>query len=199
MKKYIVLVFVLPTILHAQELDTLATDSLEKVPPPYYAGIYLVPGGEWSPHTGGYNASASLGVGMQYERWFLNISINEFQGEVEAFVVFPNVFSLKYRYREALLGYTFLSHEWFSGNLIAGMAAGDMVWTNKETNEDFLRDEFTMLKGGILISLDKFRYAKPYVILGYQQAHGIELPRLENDDFSGIFLAVGLRIGYFNQ
>jgi len=52
MKKYTVLVLMLPAILQAQELDTLAADTLEKLPPPYFGGIYLVPGGKVSRHTG---------------------------------------------------------------------------------------------------------------------------------------------------
>ena len=76
---------------------------------------------------------------------------------------------------------------------------GDMVWEDLDTQTDFLRDKFTVVRMAVLVELDKIRYVKPYLMAGYQKMNDLSLALVSNEDFSGLFFGLGVRIGYFNQ
>jgi len=204
MKKFLGLLILISTFSYSQDLDTLALDSVgidtvEQLPPAHYVGAYGVAQIKLSPHLGGYNAASALGLGIQYDKWSLSVIRQEFIGNIEAFVVFPNVFELKYQYLGPTVGFEFQGNEVVSSQLVFSHQWGDMTWVNLETNEDFVRDRFSISSIGIDIDIDKFRYAKPYLNIGYQRMNNLELERVNNEDFSGFFVVFGIRAGYFNQ
>ena len=192
-------------IASAQELDSAAVDTLGvdldtvDVAPPYYLGVYFEGGVSFDPSVPDRNPLSAIGVGIQYERWLLSISRYNFLSEIISVVVFPNVFELNYRFGGANIGYQFYQQEWVNAVLSAGYYKGDMTWRNFQDGEDFLRDEFDLLKFSLKVEMEKFRYAKPHVSIGYQQMSEIDLSLVEGNNFSGLFFAVGVRIGYFNQ
>lgn len=192
-------------IASAQKVDSAAVDTLSvdldtvDIAPPYYLGVYLEGGVSFDPSVPDRNLLSTVGVGIQYKRWLLSASRYDFQEEVKSLVVFPNVFELKYRFGGANIGYQFYRQEWINAALSVGYYKGDMTWRNLQDGEDFLRDEFDLVKFSLKVEMEKFRYAKPQISIGYQQMSDIDLSRVEGDSFSGLFFGVGVRIGYFNQ
>jgi len=80
-----------------------------------------------------------------------------------------------------------------------GYYQGDMTWRNLVDQEDFLRDEFQMVKVGLRGEYLKVRFIKPYIEAGYQQMRGLNLAETDAGRFSGFHFGVGVRVGYFNQ
>ncbi len=183
----------------AQEQDSVSIDTVEVEPPPYYLGVYLKGGISLEPSIPNHNIFSVLGVGLQYERWILGFSRNDFQGSVQSFVIFPNTFELKYRYGGVAIAYQLYQKNWVNFLVKAGYYQGDMVWRNQEDGQNFLRDEFNLMKLGVVGEIEFFRYVKPQIWLGYQKMNNLDLSRVRENDFSGLFVAVGIRMGYFNQ
>ena len=183
----------------AQELDSVAVDTVNVEPPTHFLGAYLTGGISWEASAPNHNIFSVFGVGIQYERWMLGFSRNDFQGSVESFVIFPNTFELKYRYGGVDLGYQLNQKSWMSVIAKVGYYRGDMVWRNQEDGQNFLRDEFSLVKLGLMGELAKMKYIKPSLSAGYQKMNGLNLARVASSDFSGLFIVAGIRIGYFNQ
>ncbi len=205
-KRTICVIFILPFLGYTQEVDSLSTDSLalaldtvEIAPPPYYLGVYLEGGISIEPSAPDRNVMAYWGGGMQYQKWAVGFSIYEFQGSFESFVIFPNVFDLKYRYGGPNIGYYFFMNRKINISANISYLRGDMIWRDKEDGQDFFRDEFDMLKAGLKFEFGKIRYLKPYVSVGYQRIRNLELTGLMADDFTGVNYSIGIRLGYFNQ
>lgn len=208
MKKFLKLLVFVSNAAFSQDLDTLSVDTLamdtagldsvEKVAP-YYAAAYLMGEVRIAPHFEGTNIATGLGIGIQYNRFQLGFEVYNFQGTIETLVIFPNVFSLDYKYAGPTVGFEVYDHKWFSVDLMASYRRGDMIWKEIESDTDFFRDEFDILSFKVSIDLDRFRYAKPYFTVGYQKTNNLILERVDNQEFTGIFFAIGMRIGYFNQ
>ena len=199
MKKILCLLVFMSSLASAQEVDSLAIDSLEKLPPPYYGGVYLLGGISFEPSTPERNFFGSVGIGVQYERWMLGFSRVDFLGTSQSLLIFPNVFELKYRYGGPHISFTFFQHEKVNMILQAEYYKGDLLWREVGEQQDFLRDEFALSKIGLTGELSVLRYIKPQLSIGYQQMYDLDLNSVREDDFSGLFLSVGVRLGYFNQ
>lgn len=199
MKKFLWILCFVSGFASAQELDTIAMDTSEIELPPYYLAVYIDGGASYEASTPRNNFFSIAGVGIQYERWVVGFNRYDFHGTIESFVVFPNTFELKYRYAGITLGYRLVKHDWYK--IFAGFSynRGDMVWRNQEDGQDFLRDEFNMIKLGLNAEFSNFKYARPYISAGYQKMQDLNISRLEESNFSGLFIAAGIRIGYFNQ
>lgn len=199
MKKILCLLVFISSFTFAQEVDSLAIDSLEKPPPAYYGGVYLVGGISFEPSAPENNFFGNIGAGIQYERWMIGFSRVDFLGTSQSLLVFPNVFELKYRYGGPHISFTFSQQEKVNILLQAGYYRGDLLWREVSEQQDFIRDEFSLTKIGLVGELSVFRYAKPRISIGYQQMKDLDLNGVKNDDFSGLYISVGLRLGYFNQ
>ena len=191
-----------------QDLDTLAMDSIAidtvtldsiKEPPPYYLGTYIALEAQFNPHYLGYNSAISLGIGAKYNRWIGEFNVVNFNGRIEEFLVFPNVFELDYRYGGPTIGYEVLDSDLVSWDLAASFLFGDIIWRNRRTREDFLRDKFSVMVLSTKVDLELVRFVKPYVEVGYQKANNLDLTLINSEDFSGLVLNFGIQIGYFNQ
>ena len=87
--------------LYSQELetfglDTLGIDTLSEEPPAHFIAVYTDYGLQLVPSISGYNFTTNPGFSFEYDRWLIGFSQTTFQGTVELFVVFPNVFELHY-------------------------------------------------------------------------------------------------------
>jgi len=204
MQKLCWVLLLVPFLSWSQEadstaMDTVAIDTTEKEPPPYYLGVYATGGGSFEPSGPGHNLVSTFGVGVQYERWAVEFSRHDFQGSLQAFVVFPNVFELKYRYGGAAVAYRFYENKKIGMWLRGQYMMGDMTWRNIEDGQDFLRDEFSLMKIGARGEFLKLKYVKPHVMVGYQKVRNLNLSGIAADAFSGLYFGLGIRVGYFNQ
>lgn len=193
------LLFICASQTFGQEMDTVAMDTLEKEPPAYYGGIYLKAGASVEPSARVYNAVAFGGVGIQYEKWLLEFTVHEYMGSFQTLVIFPNAFDLSYRYGGVSIGYQLHQTKWITLLANASFFRGDMIWNEVSTGRDFFRDEYNLWKGGVSIEMSRVRYAKLYLQSGYQKIQALDLEAVNSDDFSGIFISAGIRVGYFNQ
>ncbi|MEQ8627454.1 hypothetical protein [Ekhidna sp.] len=204
MQKLFWVLLLVPFLSLSQEMDTVvmdtaAIDTVETEPPPYYLGIYAIGGVSFEPSSPDYNLVSMLGGGVQYERWSLDFTIHDFKGTVQTFVVFPNVFDLNYRYGGPRVSYRFFDNDKVGLWINAGYYKGDMTWKNVEDGQDFLRDEFSMIKFGVVGEFLKLRYIKPCIAIGYQKMQDLNLSSVSEDSFSGAYIRLGGRIGFFNQ
>lgn len=199
MQKLFWIFFLISGVAAAQKLDSVGVDTIEVEPPPYYLGVFLEGGMSFESSVPDYNFFSLLGIGVQYEGWILSFSRYDFQGTIQSFVIFPNTFELKYRYGGANIAYQFYQKKWLNLIVSGGYYKGDMVWRNMEDGQDLLRDEFDLIKLGLRGEIGKFRYIKPHVSFGYQKMKNLNLSMVNESDFSGLFIAAGIRIGYFNQ
>lgn len=183
----------------AQEIDSLQVDTLEKAPPANYIGVYGSFDLQLTPNINKRNGVISPGFGLRYNKWVLGFSQTTFIGTTSNYVIFPNVFNLEYRHAGLEVGYEIYESQWMTIQVQASYRWGDMVWEDSETQADFLRDKFNMQRLAVVVEVDKIRYIKPYLIIGYQKMNDLSLARVSNVDFSGLFLGLGARIGYFNQ
>ena len=178
--------------------DTLLLDSIDE-PPPYLLGVYFFGEGQVGPHYGGYNLAATVGIGVQYERWMAEFSVTDFSGVNQEFLIFPRTFLLDYRYAGPSINYQLAKQEWFSIYTGASFFMGDMLWQEIFPAETIQRDEISILNLSAQLNLEKLRYIKPYVRFGYQRTNDLDLSLVNSSDFTGLVFVFGIQIGYFNQ
>ncbi|WP_436515551.1 hypothetical protein [Ekhidna sp. To15] len=199
MKKILWIILLIPSLASAQELDSLVTDTTEIEPPAYYLAVYVDAGASFEASAPESNFFSVLGIGAQYEKWMIGFYRYDFQGTSQSLVVFPNSFELKYRYAGVYLGYQFYQNELLNVSAGGSYNKGDAVWRSLEDGQDFLRDEFDLIKMRLKVEIGKIRYIKPHASIGYQKMRNLNLANLNESNFSGLFVAAGIRIGYFNQ
>lgn len=199
MKKLLWISLFISGLASAQQTDTLAVDTMEVEVPDHYFALFVDGGVSFEKSAPESNFFSVYGLGVQYDRFMVSFSRSDLQGTIQSLVVFPNVFELKYRYGGANLGYQFYQKDWLNMIVTAGYYKGDMVWSNTEDGQDFFRDEFDLLKFGLRGEVGAIRYIKPHLSIGYQKMTNLSINRLDQTDFSGLFVAVGIRFGYFNQ
>ncbi len=199
MKRLFWIMLLISGFASAQELDSLVADTTEIEPPPYYLGFYVDAGASFEASIPESNFFSVIGIGGQYQNWMIGFYRYDFQGTTKSFVVFPNSFELKYRYAGVYIGYQFYQNDLLNVSIGGSYNKGDAVWRSLEDGQDFLRDEFDLVKVGLRIEIGKIRYLKPHATIGYQKMNGLDLANVEESDFSGLFIAAGIRIGYFNQ
>ncbi|MFK7953420.1 MAG: hypothetical protein AB8B73_11285 [Ekhidna sp.] len=198
MKKILGLLVFISGLAMGQELDSVVIDTVKKVPN-YFGGVYLETGANLTPHPPGINLVSFIGGGIQYNRWSIGFRAYDFQGTIERFLIFPNIFELEYRYGGVLTSFDAVQSKWINASVTTSFYKGDMVWREILRREDFLRGKFNLWTLGAKVEMVRLRFLRPYINAGYQQMTGLELSGVENDEFSGFFYGVGLRIGFFNQ
>lgn len=185
--------------VYAQELDTLTLDSMNQEPPAYYGSVFLDAAGFLAPVPSGVNSVVTFGLGLQYNQWIIMFSQSNFKGVYQQYVIFPNVFGLRYRHAGPTLGYMIHRDQWLSFLVKASMQWGDMVWEETDSDTNYFRDTFHLFQGSFQVEVNKLRFVKPYGLIGYQLVNDLQLTGLNQNDFNGVYFGVGLRFGYFNQ
>lgn len=198
MRKILGLLVLISGLAFGQEIDTIAMDTVRQIPN-YFGGVYFEIGAKLAPNPPSINQTNFIGGGVQYNRWSVGFMVSNFQGTTERFVIFPNVFSLEYKYGGPNMSFDVIQSDWVRLATYASFELGDMTWRNESDDEDFLRSEFNMLTFGAKAEMSKLRFIRPYLNAGYQKMSALDLSGVEDEEFSGFFLGVGLRIGYFNQ
>lgn len=181
------------------ELDSLSADSVEKPLPAYYLGFYVDVGLLSAPTIPKRNIEREWVIGAQYNRWMIEGVLVDQLGGFDNVVVFPNIFSFRYRHAGIRLAYNFLQGKVVTLRGGVGIFAGDMLWEYKDTEVEFQRETFSAAKLHAALEYDKFRFVKPYVRLGYQRVFDVELLAASGSDFEGWNAKIGIRVGFFNQ
>ncbi len=199
MRKFLILFLFVTLGASAQELDSLATDSLIKEPPKHLVGGYFLIGFNQSPGPTGSNTLANFGIGMRYDKYEGGAIFSFVQDEYEKRLVFPNFFRLAYAHGGAYFAYHLIESKYINVAPQLSFQLGDLVWERLDTKEDFAREKFSLWQIGAKIETPFLRYVRPELILGYQSMSEIIIPELESQNFTGFFVGFNVKVGYFNQ
>lgn len=184
------------------EADTIPPEdstALEETKPFLPVEVYLEGVIVHAPTPKGHSFSSQLGVGLAYKRLSVGAFRSLFQGEYTSILIFPNEFELTYAHGGGYLGYKVLDKEPLEASIRVNFSQGDMVWERTGTNENFARDKFQLVKPEITLSLVPARLVKVYASVGYSKFTDLGLPSITSDDFSGLTLGLGLKLGYFKN
>lgn len=147
---------------------------------------------EWRPMTG-------FGIGVQYKSLLGGFKVHQFQGTVTSLLIFPNTFSLEYRYGAGYLGFQLLNIKIIELDLRCNYGRGDLVWQKESNDENFLRDEFSIFIPEIMVLYTPIEAIKLYCQVGYKQMSDLELAKLSNKNLSGFTFGIGLRCGIYQK
>lgn len=172
--------------------DTIAVKKKIKLPP---VGIYAEGMMIYAPTPGNYDLSRQLGIGISYRNVSLGAFYSLFTGEYNSILIFPNQFDLLYTHGGGYLEYIPLDNRYLETGLRVSFSMGDMLWEYTETKEDFVRDEFQVLKPEVVVRLVPWKFVKLIGALGYNAYNNLKLPSATSEDFSGLTLALGIQIG----
>ncbi len=168
---------------------------LKKMP----IGIYGEYSAELAPGPDRLYYANEMSIGISYGILSVSVFQNDFKDTYEQKLVFPNSFSLGYRYGGLNLGLRYVTIRNFESSLKFAYGKGDFIWSKKETDETFLRDKFSMLAGEIRVT---YRPIKPIGIFAkgtYRRMNELDLDGLERREFDGFGVGVGLSIGLYNE
>jgi hypothetical protein len=190
-------------VANGQETDTLSTDTVEVIEPVIvqktHWGLYLDYGLIQSPNPGGANNLEAIGGVIEYQRWAIGFYRAELVGDVFSVIIFPNVFGLEYTYGQVDVSFSPYQSKWVHGWLTASYGQGEMIWKNSASDEAFLGDTFNLQKLSAQVEFSYLGYVKPYIGFGYQNIGGLSIPSVEQNEFEGVFLMVGVKLGFVNK
>ena len=190
---FIYLLLMLPTILIAQQSDTL---EVKKWVPKNLLGFFGTAGMEVVPGFSDYSTLQAFGFGVRYKNLQVKVARRDFNGSVSARVVFPNRFNLDYRFTGVHLNYLRGKNKLRIGP-DAYYGIGDIVWILNDTGEIRFRDKINVFRLSLYGEFRLFRYAYAYSGAGYQLISKPQVPRIK-DNFNGLFIQLGLSIGYYD-
>lgn len=184
----------------AQETDTLQT---EPEPPKGFwqdiTSLYVGLGAEAGPTTNGIELSVQLQLGVEYKKFHLGFTTLDYIGNYEERIIFPNQFSMLYRHGGGYVGYDIWRSGFININGLLQLSHGDVVWRRESTGEISFRDKMTIWQPTLQAEINPGFLISGYVNVGYRQVNGLELPRINSDDFSGIVVQFGIRLGLFRK
>lgn len=196
--------------LFGQELDSLMTDSVTvdsvivdsvevKIPKTHWAAaleaVYTL-----APNPGGKNALVGLGGTLEYKKWSMAILAQQFNGEIISIIVFPNSFSLDYKYLEFSLGYNVFRSKLACAWVSTSYSSGEIIWRNVKTNEAFEKGKLDLVKFGGLLEFSGINIMRPFIHFGIQTAVSNPMVNdVDQSDLNGTFIGVGIKLGYFNR
>ncbi|MFZ9046167.1 MAG: hypothetical protein ACO2ZZ_09875 [Cyclobacteriaceae bacterium] len=162
-------------------------------------GLNAQIGRHYSPTPGGMQEGAWLSSGLFVKRWQAGVFISTYEETYQQMLIFPNQFDLNYLYSGCYLGYTFLQNRWFQSNLTLSIGRGDVLWERALTFENYFRDTFTMIHYMLEIEGTPIRFIRPLVQFSYRKMSSIQLPEIENKQFSGLSVIAGVRFGLYTK
>lgn len=199
MKKLSFLFLLFSSLLNAQELDSVMVDSIIVEEPKDLFGIYLSLGTTQTPDPVGSSSLGTFDVGIRYKNFESSFVFAAYEDGYQSRIIFPNDFDLLYAYGGGTFAYYLLNSQYYSVAPFVGIYSGDMVWERSDSKEDVFRDKFGLLQIGLKVESPFLRFIRPEFRIGYQAITNLELTGLNNKDFSGIFIGLNVKVGYFNQ
>jgi hypothetical protein len=199
---WFVLIMSMVQISLAQEV---AEDSVE-VQPRWYQnmdwtnlGVYAQADRQYAPTPAGQQLGIRLGTGLQIKRWNFDAFVTTYEDNYSQIIIFPNHFDMSYLYGGFALGFALLQNRWYQVNLNTAFGKGDILWEHSLTYENYFRDTFNMYHAGVEIEATPIRFIRPHVQVGYRKMSEINIPLLNHQDFTGLCLRFGLKIGVYTK
>lgn len=198
----LVLLTVCPRLMAQEQADSVAyqRDSVtvdEKSRSLLPLGIYAEGMADATPGPSEMLLCSQAGIGIQYKSLSGGVFISSYEGGYEQILVFPNTFELEYRFGGGYLGMRVFRYQGFEADLRLSYGQGDMVWKRADTRENFIRDEYSLLKPELVVSYSPFRYVKIFINSGYRKFYDLTLTNTAPEEFSGLCVGLGLKAGLF--
>jgi len=199
MRKFLVVFLFVSGSAFAQELDSLLTDTIPKLPPKHLIGGYVFAGLIGSPGPADISVLRTFGLGVRYDKLEAGFSFSAFNDDYVQRLIFPNFFSLIYAQGGAYFAYNLFESEYINAAPMIMLQMGDLVWERDDTKVDFASDRFRLWQFGLKVETPFLRYVRPEIVVGYQSMSEIVVPQLGSDQFTGLFVGFNVKVGYFNQ
>lgn len=187
-------------------VDSIPSDSVQEIPEAEEQSRWQLPFGifgeaymENVPSPGGRELANRIGVGVEYQRFILGIYQSMYLGEFSQTLIFPNDFDLNYMHGGFFLGRRLYTRNYLDADLRLSYGRGDMLWKRSDSGAGFIRDKITSLRMEAMISFIPIRFIKLFGVLGYNRYRGVSLKSVNEDDFSGLTIGLGIKVGYFNK
>lgn len=177
------------------EADTTAHFNLLGFPEEF--GVFAEAMMEATPGPQTYYPAHQLGFGLTYKRLVVGGYIHSLKRSYESIFVFPNLFEVDYKYGGCYLGMHVFRSRPFEVDLRVNYGRGDMVWQQAESGNDFIRDEYSILKPELLVSYVPLKYVKVFITSGFRKMYNLSIPDLNNEEFSGFTLGLGIKAGFY--
>jgi len=165
----------------------------------YSWGVYVGITSSTSPNPGGFENVISFLGGLQYKFLLIEAGLYSYQGNYSKRLIFPNEFRINYLYGSGALGFRFINSRWVELSSLLTVGNGDMLWERSTNFENLFSDKFWIIKPEIRLEITPTKFTRIFTGVGYQSMQGLELSQLENSDFSGVFIQIGLKLGYYQK
>ncbi len=199
MKKFLFLLVIIAGSASAQELDTLTVDTVE-VLPKNKTGVFFFVGSEFGPSPSGLISQGSIGAGIKYNKVEVGYKATVYESDgLRRRLIFPNQFDLIYGQAGVYAGYALVDKKWYHLSAIGSWQIGDMIWEQADNKNDLFRETINTWQVGLKVESPIIRYLRPVLVVGFQTMSNFSLPGVSKEDFTGIFLALNVKLGYFNQ
>lgn len=204
MKQAVILLTILfascAALAQETEKDTLQTETEPKKGLwQEVTSLYVGLGTEAAPAPEGTAPSLQLQFGAEFKKFHFGFVFSDYDGNYEQRLIFPNQFSLLYRHGGAYLGRRIWSSNLFRINGLIQWSHGDVVWQRVSTREGVFRDKMTLWQPTLQLEVNPEFLVAGYINVGYRQMTGLDLPQLSTDDFSGLTVQFGIRLGLFRK
>lgn len=199
---YIIIQFAV-FVLWSQDIKN--PDSLKhEVPAELYWGVFSEAAIDYSPGIKSRTFLTEFNVGIQLKSYYLGLGLHQSTGVYQEIIIFPSVFSLEYQYAGLFVGKSIPLHKLLELDLRFYAGHGDMVWRRESNQRVFARDTYQVYQPGLLLVFKPIEAIKIFGQIGYKWFRGLDLSYVEgnltSEDFSGITLSLGIRLGlYKNQ
>ncbi|MFY0605387.1 MAG: hypothetical protein JXR10_01650 [Cyclobacteriaceae bacterium] len=200
------MVFLLGVILSCQKLMAQsANDSIpveetkERYWPKIRKGLYFDASGDIVNGPGNKELATSLELGLTFSVIDLAFFINRSHGDHEADLIFPNTFELDYLYGGVHLGTNFRILSYITIKPSINIGRGDMIWSRKEEDEVFSRDEFNAIHPQLRVGFAPFKFVNIYGKAGYRFINKLNLQGVTPSDFDGYTFGCGVSFYLTNE
>jgi len=181
--------------LDSTEMEVDTTFQLPKHIGQY--GIYLELFPQFVPGPSKQYSVHQVSLGVSFKRLLLGFSANEYKGEYQKTVVFPNDYRLNYGYGGTYIGVHAIRKEPFELDFRLNYRWGDMLWERESTNSTFVRDKFQIIEPEIQLVYVPITYIKLFVSGSYKYVQNLNLVSINPKDFEGFSYGFGVRIGFY--
>ncbi|MEP0368274.1 MAG: hypothetical protein ABJN36_15475 [Cyclobacteriaceae bacterium] len=145
----------------------------------------------------GYSLSQQISAGVFYQGFTTGVFYSQGGGKVESHPFFPNDYDLPYKQMGGFIGHSLIRHQKIQIYARINLSHADMNWKNKETGSAVFEDRFYFIKPEVQFCYLPTPFVQFFTSLGYRKAHQLKLTEVKSNQYTGLTLNFGMRLGLF--
>jgi hypothetical protein len=157
-------------------------------------GAYAFVGTEYAPGLAHWGLHGNLAFGITYGGYLVGFSYQELLYSPTDLLIFPNTFSLKMKSAGVQIGFRLHDSNWVNAILNSNYRWGEIIWQKPPSDGDQFSSHVQVLEPEIAINIGPLKWIKLTGKIGYRTVFGLNLPKVQPNDFSGLSSTLGLRI-----